>query len=505
MIFTFFILTTITAYGVSGAPSQIASIPYAFLDNYGDTASRNLSVYFQNFDTVNITWDYYGEGWAETNNIDVVNYTNYGSFEEWWSWYDYVNYTITKVDGDILFTLVSNVYDGSQAYCHMGLGEVTINVSDSSDNSSTSDTMQFRCGNTDTPVQIASIPAMSLMEDSTQTIFVDWWFSNFHALNLSIFYNGSYESVYYGYPSTSILEEILDENGNKITVTANTTSRPYFRYSDKYFQITNNGFKGNIYGRIDVYNTINGLSVGSIFPISLVGELVTNDTTNVNSPYQISSIADMDLGIDGNSYLYGNNIFANYDSISVSWEDDTLSQTVTDVAYVYDPSFCRSDGDFNYCSYPETSNIEFRFGSKGKNINKTIYLTASNSYGEVTTSFTLTSLNKTQAIDYDTEDYNDLDLISALNKAFTNLFPDSETLNTKQKIGFVIISIAILTLLIFLGTMKFMEAKMTFYVVMILSTLMILFFFSIGYIPISFLVIGTLLLLTIIFLKVKGG
>jgi hypothetical protein len=208
--------------------------------------------------------------------------------------------------------------------------------------------------------------------------------------------------------------------------------------------------------------------------------------TIVETPTQILSIADAQLLINQQYVLGMNEVFTNSDSITVTLEWDDETEIISNLN--------TEDNDLFTASI---ANNEFIFIGK-EEVEVNAVMRAQNQNGFTNSNeFTLTVLD---------EELEETGFIKFINQ-FTGLFPDSSQLTTSQRLGFVVVSMLIASVILAFGMSQSNMGidRLAIYIIGLVNVLIFFYFIGIGYISIGVLIFLILLIIGIIYLRSRGG
>lgn len=192
-----------------------------------------------------------------------------------------------------------------------------------------------------------------------------------------------------------------------------------------------------------------------------------------------------------------NNYFENYQNITINYSDLPYYPHINLTAQLSGSSFTNSTGSLSTSLIPSASDITLTFINIGNAFGQLITVNASNQYGYVIRSFTLSS----SGFNTTTQSQG---LLGGVVNTFNSLFPDSSGLTGTQKIGFVVVSMILITVLIIMiaGTEN---THLSIYVALIMDFLLFIYFVVKGYVSIGILIFIVLVAIGLSYLKFRGG
>ena len=269
--------------------------------------------------------------------------------------------------------------------------------------------------------------------------------------------------------------------------------------SDVSLSITS---KGNDYVGTFTIKAINSCSQAQDQTIIYTSEEVTPETPPIR---YVNLEPTYNLGYSGKTTFSIWAMYDNFDRVNVSWYDEILNQTITLSRIVGEPEIV-SQGDLkvSLTGVLNPDDINLIIESLGLNKSTDITLTVINDYGydEQYTTIITTNL----ITPFPTEDGVGQGFLKVVD-FFTNIFPDKDSLTTRQKISYVFIVLLIVTLLtLFFGWDKESGvSKVALYIAGILDFFVVIYFISIGYISIGLLIVVFVIALALAWLRVRGA
>lgn len=222
----------------------------------------------------------------------------------------------------------------------------------------------------------------------------------------------------------------------------------------------------------------------------------------------IRDIPNVNLSISSSTATYLTTYFAQFDTIYLqvgfNLTDFTSNYTIT--RSFGQLQYCRADL-LDICLIPSSNEIVFKITTMGKTgciWNQMTAWNSSNPGSMVVQGFELCAISENSNTNLTSSSSSFLSYWTGI---FMSLFPESTTLNSSQKLGFVFISMALISaLILFLffyvtGSIKGVAGYVTF----LIDIALFLFFIAIGYVPIIVLILIGLILIVIAFFRIKGG
>jgi len=488
------------------APVQVASIPALSLGSSG-TGFRGISNYFNNYDSVNLTFD---NGAGNISLYGLVGGTTQTSNGD-------VNVSISSVGGALIITVVSNGNAFSE-----NLHLVVANDYGSVTGSFLLTTV---AESGEAPEQVASIPYFQYVDLGT-----DNWVSNFDYDNPNTDKNCI--NPYFVFPSS----------GN---ITMNVTVSDGVNYGSETHNLTYSGASNAVFYHFkDNFSSVLGSSSANVFALY-------NDFSTIGCGSGYESYLRLIPPTDWVS-TYGSNYIHNF-TITVEFSNVIGSDLITIFAQMSDSAFSGSssgggpeqiqslnDISLNYNDlytlpigdlFLYYDNITFDFGGNGSfsldvsgggyNSLDTSYFTAelsevvvneltfylvskevSSFFSPVTITacndFGCTSLTTTLRISGASGGIEGDGIFAVLVNLFVNIFPDADTLTRGERYGAMFIFHAILTALIyFLGFRSVGISAGLNFVVLGLNAALFVAFMGMGYINFGVVLIVPLLLIGI--------
>lgn len=221
------------------------------------------------------------------------------------------------------------------------------------------------------------------------------------------------------------------------------------------------------------------------------------------SPFRVSGTSFGSVNFDA--------FYENYTSISLSYYDTLLNQTISYTKYTTPPSYseeCR-DGVIDTClkyfpaNPPEVPReyITLRITSNAYNFTGTLNFTITNLCGSRYDSLIVITS------EYIPPDEVPASLFKNLIVSITSLFPNHEDLNFAEKSAYVLITMTIITIILLFATGSFKEklSPLMMYVIGILNFMIFSFFIAIKYVSIGVLILTALLAIGVSYFRFRGG
>lgn len=192
-----------------------------------------------------------------------------------------------------------------------------------------------------------------------------------------------------------------------------------------------------------------------------------------------------------------NNYFENYQNITVNYSDLPYYSHVNLTTGLSGASFTNNTGSISTSLIASPTDITLTFANIGNAFGQLITVNASNPYGYVIRSFTLSASGLTATTSQPGFLNNFVDI-------FNGLFPDSSGLTGIQKIGYVVITMILLTVLIIMIAGS-QNTHISLYVALLIDFLLFIYFVVKGYISVGILVFIVLIAVALTYLKFKSG
>lgn len=206
-------------------------------------------------------------------------------------------------------------------------------------------------------------------------------------------------------------------------------------------------------------------------------------------PYNYTTIVDLD------------DHYSNFNLYDVYVNGEKVSDSV----YLYE-----NETRASFVGKASGNKIKFRSFEKDYNFDVEVIL--KNTYGSISDSFNVDIFKNAQDL-YDspegTEQEKDLSdsTFGRIVDQFLGFFPDSDELSTTQKLGFVFISLFLITAILML--IAYVESgrvdSLMLYLTAFIDAILLIFFIGIGYVPIGFVIILSLILIAIGYFKFFKG
>lgn len=242
-----------------------------------------------------------------------------------------------------------------------------------------------------------------------------------------------------------------------------------------------------------------------------------DDSAPIPSYYQVGpsfkkTIPVMDVGYNDGLAISLSDYAYNFASISLSWHDDILASDFGfNVGMLTDYTCYGESGNVTFCVEGAGDDIILSFYSNQEDSNIPVNITLKNSYGTADSSFSIISTSDVEEgneVYYDYSDNDDPDtasFIGYLVGLVGAIFPSSKGMTMALRTGYVLISLLLVNFLLLFGMYSSGTVGYAKYVLLMVNLSLVFFFTALNYIPISFVVICGLVLLTFGFFKVRGG
>lgn len=248
----------------------------------------------------------------------------------------------------------------------------------------------------------------------------------------------------------------------------------------------------------------------------IVGTSQENVTYPISvHPQQIVPIPDWDLQEDLAIAFSVNDYFTNYNTIELYIVDSTTGAwgTLTGSSFNADEgclgSYPAGLNDFTImvCLEGSGDGYNVKLYPLGNDTSIEIELTVRNNYGWAYDTFNVTSAFSDfgDVPQYEINDSMSASFVAYITGVFSALYPSKDVTSTRQKFGYTFISFVLLNFLLLFGLYSTKSMPALKYLLPVLNIILVFYFFAIGYLPVSILIIGFLLLLTISYFKVRGG
>lgn len=227
------------------------------------------------------------------------------------------------------------------------------------------------------------------------------------------------------------------------------------------------------------------------------------------APYFVGTIPIVDVGYGDAIGFTLDEYVENFQQITLEWHDDILDTDFFVQAGLNSEETCYAEGgDVTICTQGAGSTVVLKFYSNFNDVNKTINFTATNSYGSIYTSFLVKSSSDA---DYEYETYYPIEegttasFVGYFTSLLNKIFPPKDTLSTKTRFGYVLITALLINFLIIYGLSRIDAVKYAVPFLGFLDIVLVFYFTAVGYIPLGFVIITGLIGLVLLIFKVKGG
>lgn len=340
-------------------------------------------------------------------------------------------------------------------------------------------------------------PNIDLNSVGYQKLYLSDYYSNFNKVNFSYSINNSQVDV------ESDVCGIITANYSGLFYFESSCDDP-FDESTAYLIFEGQGGNFSIFpfaitlkdNTSEITSYISVIDGGSIFP-------TYTPSFKLNIPTQ-------DLGYGGALAFNLNDYVINYDYFVLEWHDDILDTDFEMTTHFNSDEVCNGeDGDIIVCTEGLNTDMQLSFYSNRLDKNKTITITAYNTFGNVFSSFLVKSSSDADYeydTNYHTPDNNGASFIGGISDDFGELFPHESMLSSRAKYAYVFISLLFITLLIYFLAWKVAGiSNIIHYVVGLVNFVLFCFFISIGYIPVMLLIMFFLVIIALVFFRLKGG
>jgi hypothetical protein len=229
----------------------------------------------------------------------------------------------------------------------------------------------------------------------------------------------------------------------------------------------------------------------------------TTSALSLVEPFENEILPDITMNISDTYNFNINNYYTYFDVFNITANGLSLSSgsaTLTD----------GSNSVLKFEIYELLGNTYLELTSYEENASYDVNYTAYNSAGAINGDFTVTITEGAETTPEPPEDEDEDGVLTGvfgtITGWFIDIFPDSDDMSSSQKIGFMVVFMFIVSLLIVaitFATTKDISMGIIWFIA-IINILLFFFFASIGYVPVGFLVVIGLIILSYGVLKIRA-